>query len=238
MAKISIETIQQALEPEGWQLVSTTYKNLDTPLEFKCSEGHSVYAPWGKLRNKLVCPSCAQNYFKDQTQEIITKPRGAMRTLALDQASHITGWSIFDDQNLVRYGAFSVADGDEIERFHKVKEWLISMINLWKPDIIGIEGIQYQESFGVTTFQTLARLQGILMDTCYSAAIKYVLCPTNTWRNHCGVKGRARADRKKSMQMLVKGWYDVTVTDDESDAIGIGKYVSDIYKKPKMITWE
>jgi hypothetical protein len=75
-----------------------------------------------------------------------------MRTLALDQASHITGWSIFDDQNLVRYGAFSVADGDEIERFHKVKEWLISMINLWKPDIIGIEGIQYQESFGVTTF--------------------------------------------------------------------------------------
>ena len=75
-----------------------------------------------------------------------------MRTFALDQATHKTGWSVFDDGKLVTFGVFEVTDGDEIERFHKVKEWFISMVAAWKPDIVGIEGIQYQETFGVVTF--------------------------------------------------------------------------------------
>ena len=238
MAKITIESIQQALDPDGWQLLSTSYKNLETPMEFKCSEGHSVYAPWKQLRTKLVCPICEQNSLKVQDTAVTPKSLDSMRVLALDQASHVTGWAIFDDQKLIRYGAFSIEEGDEIKRFHRIKEWLVSMINLWQPDIVGIEGIQYQESFGVVTFQTLARLQGILMEQCYAINQKYVLCPTNTWRAHCGVKGKARADRKRSMQMLVKSWYDITVTDDESDAIGIGKFVADTHKRPKMNTWE
>ena len=41
------------------------------------------------------------------------------------------------------------------------------------------------------------------------------------------------------MQFLVKQWYDVSVTNDESDAIGIGKYVSDNFgKKVKIMSWE
>ena len=35
---------------------------------------------------------------------------------------------------------------------NEVKEWLASKINGWELDYIGLEGIQYQESFGVTTF--------------------------------------------------------------------------------------
>lgn len=80
---------------------------------------------------------------------------------------------------------------------------------------------------GVTVFETLARLQGILMETCFELEIPYKICPTNTWRAHCGVKGVSRSDKKKSMQLLVKKWYDVSVSNDEADAIGIGKYVTD-----------
>ena len=113
------------------------------------------------------------------------------------------------------------------------------MINNWKPDFVGIEGIQYQQNFGVTTFETLARLQGIIMETLYELNLPYVICPTNTWRHHCGVKGRTRVDKKKSMQLLVKEWFDVTITDDEADAIGIGKYISDVnFKKVEIINWE
>lgn len=54
------------------------------------------------------------------------------------------------------------------------------MIENWKPDIIGIEGIQYQKEIGVTTFQTLARIQGILMDCCFELGIRYEICSTNT----------------------------------------------------------
>ena len=113
------------------------------------------------------------------------------------------------------------------------------MIELWKPDFVGLEGIQYQQNMGVTTFETLARLQGILMETLYELNIQFSICHTNTWRAYCKVKGRTRTDKKRSMQMLAKEWFDITVTDDEADAIGIGKYVAEVLNK-NVVTynWE
>ena len=239
MAKIKIETIAEELAADGWKVLSTDYQNLDTEMEFLCSEGHKVYAPWKKIRTKRECPVCKQNQFKQNLNIIKPKVKGENRVLALDQASHITGYSIFDGLNLVSYGTFEAKETDEVKRFHEIKLWLISMIENWQCDIIGIEGIQYQQTMGVTTFQTLARLQGILMDLCVELNIPYVICPTNTWRAHCGVKGTKRTDKKRSMQLLVKEWYDVTVSDDIADAVGIGKYVSDTnQQKTKIINWE
>lgn len=239
MAKIKIETIAEELAADGWQVLSTDYQNLDTEMEFLCSEGHKVYAPWKKIRSKRDCPVCRQNQFKQNLNIIKPKLKGENRVLALDQASHITGYSIFDGPNLVSYGTFEAKETDEAKRFHEIRLWLISMVENWQCDIIGIEGIQYQQTMGVTTFQTLARLQGVLMDLCIELNIPYVICPTNTWRAHCGVKGTKRTDKKRSMQLLVKQWYDVTVSDDIADAVGIGKYVTDTnQQKTKIVSWE
>lgn len=239
MSKINIDTINDVLNKEGWNLVSTEYSNLDTELEFKCSEGHRVFSTWRKIRNKRECPICKQNTLKVEKFKVAPKKFGTTRVLALDQATHITGWSIIDDKELKAFGTFTSLEGEEIERFNDIKKWLINMIENWKPDCIGIEGIQYQQHIGVTTFQTLARLQGILMECCYELGIEFVICPTNTWRAHCEVKGRARADKKKSMQLLIKKWYDVSVTEDEADAIGIGRYVSENFTKTvEMFQWE
>ena len=239
MAKIKIETIAEELAADGWQVLSTDYQNLDTEMEFLCSEGHKVYAPWKKIRSKRECPVCRQNQFKQNLNIIKPKMKGENRVLALDQASHITGYSIFDGPNLVSYGTFEAKETDEAKRFHEIRLWLISMVENWQCDIIGIEGIQYQQTMGVTTFQTLARLQGVLMDLCIELNIPYVICPTNTWRAHCGVKGTKRTDTKRSMQLLVKQWYDVTVSDDIADAVGIGKYVTDTnQQKTKIVSWE
>lgn len=113
------------------------------------------------------------------------------------------------------------------------------MTNTWKPDFIAIEGVQYQQNFGVTTFQTLCRVQGILMDCCLDLELPYKVCPTNTWRHFCGVKGKTRVDKKRSMQLLVKDWYDIKVSDDESDAIGIGHYVvNEVLKQVEVVEWE
>lgn len=113
------------------------------------------------------------------------------------------------------------------------------MIQNWQPDLVGIEGIQYQQNMGVTTFQTLARLQGILIETCIQAKTAFQICPTNTWRAHCEVKGQSRADKKRSMQLLVKKWFDVSVTDDCADAIGIGKFVAETHSQQiEIINWE
>ena len=244
MAKIRIEDIQNELSAEGWKVISTEYTNLDTEMTFECPEGHRIFLPWKKLRTKRECPTCKQSVMIEQDDKVLPKPKGAKRTLALDQASKVTGYAIFDDTKLVKYGTFVTSSDDDIERFAMIRAWLLSMLTSWHPDYIGIEGIQFQEEgsgqkMGVTVFQTLARLQGIVMMTCHDAKVPFEVCPTNTWRHSCGVKGKTRTNKKRSMQLLVQDWYGVKVTEDEADAIGIGRHLVNYIQKNTVVTnWE
>ena len=239
MAKIKIEDIQAIIEQDNWKVISEKYENLDSEMIFECSEGHRVFAPWKKIRQKRECPICKNNLFKNQNTKIISKKPGTKRVLALDQATYITGWSIYDNNKLIKFGTFSTYLDSEIARDNEIKHWLISMITSWNPDFVGLEGIQFQQDFGVSTFETLARLQGILWETVYELHINCEICHTAVWRNHCQVKGKSRVDKKKSMQLLIKKWFDVSVTEDEADAIGIGKYMAEvIVKRKSMENWE
>jgi hypothetical protein len=42
---------------------------------------------------------------------------------------------------LVKYGVFSTDLDEEIARDNAIKNWLLSMIESWRPDQIGIEGV-------------------------------------------------------------------------------------------------
>ena len=241
MSRITLEQIKETLSTEKWEVISTSYTNLDSEMHFRCPEGHDVYSPWKRLRAKLECPACKKNTLLAPDHKVISKPKDVTRTLALDQATHVTGYAIFDGTSLISSGVFETTKTDEIERIDAIKNWLVCMISNWKPDVVGIEGIQFQDEssgrkMGVTVFETLARLQGVLMVTCFENGVKYEVCPTNTWRHACGVRGKTRTDKKKSMQLLVKEWYDATVGDDVADAIGIGHYLCN--KVNKFITVE
>ena len=239
MPRITIELIGKELNSQNWELVSKEYHNLDSELVVRCPEGHEVYSSWKKLRARLECPVCKNNRFAPDVMTVTPKIKGVPRTLALDQATHITGYSIFDGAQLTYYNSFEVSGADETERIHQLKIWLISAIENYKPDLIGIEGIQYEEHMGATTFQSLARLQGVIMDLCYELKIPLQIAPAATWRGHCKVKGKTRSDKKASMQRLVKEWFDVTVSDDCADAIGIGKFVSEAHQgQASIISWE
>lgn len=239
MARITIEQIKEELSKDSWSLLSEEYQNLESEIIAECPEGHKVYSTWGKLRTKRECPVCKQNKYKENKLIIREKKKGENRIIGLDQATKVSGFSVFDGTELIYYGTFEATAADETDRIHQVRMWLISMIENWKPDLIGIEGIQYEQNFGVTTFQALARLQGVVMETCYEAGIPFKVCATNTWRAHCGVKGRTRSDKKASMQKLIKDWFDVSVSDDCADAIGIGKYVAEGHqKRTEVVNWE
>ena len=238
MPRITIEQIQEELAPDNWKVISTEYKNLDSELIFECSEGHRVYNTWKKIRTKRDCPICAQNQLKDIENNIIPKKNNEFRVLALDQATKISGWAIFSNEKLIKYGTFETQLENEIQRDIQIKNWLINVIKNWGIDFVALEGVQYEERFGVTTFATLARLQGILMSLLEEMEVQYTICHTATWRNFCQVNGKTRADKKKSMQLKVKEWYDITVNNDCADAIGIGHYAVNKTKKPKIESWE
>ena len=92
---------------------------------------------------------------------------------------------------------------------------------------------------GVVVFQKLAWLQGVLINTAYQLKIPYEICHTATWRNYCGTKGKTRTDRKRAMQVLAKDKYDVSLSEDEADAVGIGYYASHTFNKVyKIESWE
>jgi len=64
----------------------------------------------------------------------------------------------------------------------------------------------------------------------------FILIPIIKFRiSQCLNKGRSRSDKKASMQALIKEWFDISLSDDAADAIGIGKYVADTNKKKNEI---
>lgn len=239
MPRISIDEIQKQVQADGWQLISKTYQNLDSNLTFQCNKGHILDAPWKKIRENRICPTCMRERLKTKEFHNTKKKKGDYRILALDQATHISGYAVFNNKNLIDYGAFEATGDNDIERSVQVKQWLISLIDQFQIDFVGLEGIQYQTAAGITTFETLARLQGILAATCVEEKVQYKIANTNTWRVHCGVKGRTRTDKKRSMQLLVKEWFNITPSEDEADAIGIGKYFTDLQTpKVEIVDWE
>ena len=99
-------------------------------------------------------------------------------------------------------------------------DWLIGLLNKWEPNTIILEDIQQQSN--VSTFKTLAKLQGVLEYITKKSNVEYYIISPATWKSHTGVKGKTRVDQKKSAQLIVTRIYNIQATQDESDAICLG----------------
>lgn len=239
---INIYSVANHLQEEGWKLISNVYKNLDTELEMECPAGHRQMQTYKNWRKHPLCEQCmAGDPYKIKKNKVPEKDSDTVRVLALDAATNITGYSIFDNRDLISYGTFKTKGDNAEVRIHEVKEWLRAAIAEWEPDFVGIENIQLQ-SFGnnqyqVETYRILANLQGVLIDTLLESSIDHDLVSVNTWRNYCNVgQGTGRENKKKQAQEKVKLWYNQNCTQDEADAICIGKYFSHLLKNTKS-TW-
>ena len=84
--KYTIEDVKKDFEGTGWKVLSTEYQNLTQEMTFECPEGHRVFVSWKKLRTKRECPTCkaAAHNLVENEGEILPKPKGVKRILALD----------------------------------------------------------------------------------------------------------------------------------------------------------
>ena len=240
---INIHTVTNHLESEGWTLISNVYKNLDTELEMKCPCGHIQLQTYKQWRKRPLCEICvAGDPYQVKKNKVPNKKIDTRRILALDAATNTTGYSIYDDAVLVSYGTYKTDNTkDTTARINEVKKWLQAIINEYDIDFIGIEGIQLQNyghgQANVETYRVLANLQGVLVDTAFEACIDHDLVYAVEWRKYCGVgEGTGRENKKKQAQDKVQLWYGLKCTQDEADAICIGKYFVHILKNKKA-TW-
>lgn len=242
---INVYSVANHLKEEGWQLISDSYKNLNTELEMKCPQGHQQFQTYGNWRKHPICEQCmAGDPYKIKKNKVPIKKIDTTRILALDAATVITGYSVYDDGVLVTYGTYKVnKDLPTEQRINEMKKWLKAVIDEWEPDFVGLENIQLQSfgkgQFQVEMYRTLANLQGVLVDTVFEASIDHDLVYSSTWRNYCNVgDDRGRENKKKAAQDKVKLWYNQDCTQDEADAICIGKYFVHLLKnKQEKFSW-
>lgn len=144
--------------------------------------------------------------------------------LCLDQATKISGYSLWEDKKIIKYGILETnpKEKNPIERMKEMSEKLISLIDSISPSFIVFENVQFQQNYG--TFQQLSQLQGVLMAHLFKTDIGFQIIEPSAWKSSCGIKGRKREEQKKNTQIFVKNRYGVEVSEDEADAIGIGTW--------------
>ncbi len=243
MAKLKIEDIRKEIKDAGWTLVSEEYKNLDTELSMLCPNQHNVFISLKKWRRHPECPTCMRSHVvKNLTVNVPRKIPNKKRVLALDDATGTTGYAVFDGDALITYGKITMSAPSPIERIVAIKQWMLSMISNWKPDVIAIEDIQLQQGKfeNVKTFKVLAWLQGVLLSSLFEEKVISLVVPPATWRATCGITARTRADQKRQAQNKILDWYSIRATQDEADAICIGYHTAMKYIKEEenMMNWE
>lgn len=161
-----------------------------------------------------------------------------MRILALDQASRVTGYSIYEDGKLIDYGKFIYEDTDFGVRLNKIRKKIQSLISEFAIDELIYEDIQLQSSVGnnVDTFKKLAQVYGVVTELATELKIPHQSVYSTEWKSTVGIKGRDRAAQKKSAQDWVFTTYGIKASEDTCDAICIGQHYFNA-KNIKLGAW-
>lgn len=146
------------------------------------------------------------------------------RLLALDQSTKITGWSFFEDGELVDYGKINAIQTDLGDRLVYIKKEINNLIDTFNIDEVIMEDIQMQNNVvnNVQTFKALAEVFGVIYENLTEREIPVSAVLSTVWKSTLGIKGRDRAAQKRAAQDYIKNKYAITPTQDECDSICIG----------------
>ena len=148
------------------------------------------------------------------------------RLLALDQASKVTGWAIFEDGELKSYGKISLDDPNTDIRLVQLRQGIQTLVTDYNIDEVIFEDIQQQNNVtnNVQTFKILAEVYGVVSELLQEIQIPHSTVLAASWKSTLGIKGRTRAEQKKNAQLYVEQNYGIHVIQDIADAVCIGTH--------------
>lgn len=148
------------------------------------------------------------------------------RLLALDQASKCTGWAIFEDSKLEKYGKISLDDPNIDTRLVQLRQNIWALIESENINEVVFEDIQQQNNVAnnVQTFKVLAEVYGVVSELLQELQIPHSTVLAASWKSTLGIKGRTRVEQKKNAQLYVEQNYDIHVIQDIADAVCIGTH--------------
>lgn len=247
MPKLSNEAITNTLSNIGLNWVDNEYKNLDSLLTCKCVNCESEVIVSIKKARKLTkensCNTCQElDNLKENDkimESIAAKPEGSIRVMGIDGATRITGYSIFQDKELVTYGIMEIKNDCPIHRTERMRQKITQLIKIYDIDYVYIENVYI--SINKQTAILLAKLLGVLENQVFRTIGKPTLITASEWKAFCGIKGKNRSQQKRGAQDFVKKVFDVVATQDSVDAICVGWYgchQASIQKNHNTVGWE
>ena len=148
--------------------------------------------------------------------------------LALDQALQTTGYAVFEDDKLVKWGTFSTDASSSIEdRLYTIQQELNKLDQYYNIGHVFFEDTQKQVN--LDTYKRLCYVQSVIMLWCRNrGGIQYDILSPSHWRKILKDKykinwGRKREEQKQAALKWVRQEYDGKFTTDSADAICIGR---------------
>ena len=238
MARLSLEAVKQEIKELGFEFVSGKYSNLKSVIVVRCPENHQNTTTLHDLRKKRPCPVCSQFVITEDAEQMMSKipKKQGFRVLGIDNATMVTGYSIFEDGKLIYHGIKKVPNSTPQNlRIAYMKQWFTSMLTVWDIDAVGLENVQYQGN--AQTLITLSKLLGVLETAALEFNMEPYIVSSATWKSFCSIKGKTRAQQKMNAQSHVWKKYKIRATEDAADAICLGEYVAAQDRFGQEVTW-
>lgn len=146
-----------------------------------------------------------------------------IKILCFDQSTKKTGCSIWENKNLITYGVLEVNEKDPpIERLYQMYFQIKNLIENSNSNFVALEGVQFQNNY--KTYSLLSQLQGLIFSTLFERDLSFVLVEPTVWKAYCGIKGKKREEQKINTIQMVRDKFNLEMSEDEADAIGLGWY--------------
>lgn len=148
-----------------------------------------------------------------------------MVVLGLDQATKVTGWSIFENRKLIAYNKIAISDKYKAEkRMEMMTEEIRKIILQYNPD-----KVYFEQTFSKGSprgFRTLCQLQGFLMWELRLHKIPYAIVEESAWAKNISCCYGEREERKNNVLAKIEKMFNIKLdsNNDISDAIAIGYY--------------
>ena len=151
-----------------------------------------------------------------------------MNLLALDQASHTTGYAIFKNNKPTAISHFNAKGKDIGDRLVSIRQTILKLIEDNDIDTVAFEDIQLQNNVvqNVKTFKMLAEVFGVILELLQERKMTYYVVAPNVWKATFKIAGRGREAEKKLAQKYVLDEYGMKCTQDEADAACIGIHIT------------
>lgn len=149
--------------------------------------------------------------------------------LALDQATHTTGYTILKNGKILKVSHFDCIGNDLGDRLEQLRNNIDNLIKEYDINEVVFEDIQLQnvngdKETGIKTFKMLAEAFGVVHELLTELDMKYAVAQPIKWKAYFKIAGKGRTQEKKMAQAYVKKTYGITCTEDEADSLCIALY--------------